>query len=130
MTPRPVKEWVGRRPESMPGQLVLLRLYAKQNGICACGCGIVMNLNRDQVDCDHRLALIDGGENRESNLQLLLRKHHRAKTSIENTQRAEGRRHQAKAFAKPKTSMRGGGFRKSEPQRSATRKIEKWSLLR
>lgn len=130
MTPRPVKEWIGRRPESMPGQLVLLRLYAKQNGLCACGCGIVMNLNRDQVDCDHRLALIDGGENRESNLQLMLRKHHRAKTSTENTQRAEGRRHQAKAFAKPKTSMRGQGFRKAEPQRRATRPINKWTLLR
>ena len=27
-------------------------------------------------------------------------------------------------------SMRSQGFRKAEPQRSATRKIEKWSLLR
>jgi 5-methylcytosine-specific restriction endonuclease McrA len=129
MTPRPVKEWIGKRPESMPGKLVMLRLYAKQNGLCACGCGMVMNLNRDQVDCDHKLALIDGGENRETNLQLLLRQHHRAKTSVENSQRAQARRHQAKAFAKPKGSMRGAGFRKGVPQRTATRKIEKWSLL-
>ncbi len=58
---RSVPEWVGKNDDAMPGQTVLLRLYAKQNGICACGCGQVMNLNRDKVDCDHKLALIDGG---------------------------------------------------------------------
>ena len=93
-----LKEWVGRTPEAMPGQTVLLRLYNKQDGICACGCGQMMNLNRDKVDCDHIVALIDGGENRESNLQLLLNGCHKAKTAAEATARSEERRHKAKAF--------------------------------
>lgn len=125
-----LKEWIGRTPEAMPGQTILLRLYAKQNGICACGCGQVMNLNRDRIDCDHKLALIDGGENKESNLQLLLHACHKAKTAKEATARSEERRHKAKAFtALRKPSIRAPGFPRREPQRSATRKIEKWSLL-
>jgi 5-methylcytosine-specific restriction endonuclease McrA len=93
-----LKEWVGKTPEAMPGQTVLLRLYAKQNGICACGCGQSMNLNRDKVDCDHVIALIDGGENRESNLQLLLNACHKVKTGKEATARSEERRHKARAL--------------------------------
>jgi len=126
MTARAVKEWVGRRPESMPGKLVLLRLYARQNGICACGCGRVMNLNRDRVDCDHRIPLKDGGENRESNLQLMLHEHHVIKTSGENVARAEANNHQAKAFVRRKTKWGSRGFAKGPPQKTATTRPEKW----
>lgn len=93
-----LKEWVGRRPESMPGQTVLFRLHAQQNGVCACGCGQVMDFNTDQIDCDHRVALIDNGENRESNLQLMLRECHKTKTKRESSERSEERSHKAKAF--------------------------------
>lgn len=117
-------EWIGKTPEAMPGQTVLLRLYAKQNGICACGCGQVMNLNRDKVDCDHRIALIDGGENRESNLQLLLHPCHKRKTSAEASARSEERRHKAKAFTalrKPQWSTQRLGS--GNQQRRATSPI-------
>jgi 5-methylcytosine-specific restriction protein A len=119
MTERTVAEWVGKRPESMPGTLVLLRLYSRQNGLCACGCGHVMSFERDRIDRDHVVALKDGGENREANLQLLLRECHLAKTIGENVARGEANRHKAKAFTRPKRS----GFRKAEPQRTATRAI-------
>lgn len=121
-----LKEWIGRRPESMPGQTVLLRLYAKQNGICACGCGQVMNLNRDKVDCDHRIALIDGGENRESNLQLMLHPCHKAKTGEEASARSEERRHKAKAFTalrKPQQKHRRLG--QGNHQHTATKPLSK-----
>lgn len=121
-----IKEWIGRTPEAMPGQTVLLRLYVKQNGKCACGCGQVMNLDRDEIDCDHKVPLRDDGENRESNLQLMFRKHHRAKTKVENIARGEERRHKAKAFTAiraRKQKIAGPGFAKAPPQRSATRPI-------
>lgn len=95
---RSVPEWIGKTDDSMPDIHVLLRLYAAQNGICACGCGLVMNLDRDEIDCDHKVPLRDGGENREGNLQLLFRKHHRVKTSAENVARGKERQHKAKAF--------------------------------
>lgn len=123
MTPRPVKEWIGRTPESMPGKLVLLRIYARQNGKCSCGCGRVMNLNRDKIDREHTIPLIDGGENRESNLTLMLHEHHVPKSAEEATQRAEARQHQAKAFTRPRTKWQSRGFARSAPQHSATRRI-------
>jgi 5-methylcytosine-specific restriction endonuclease McrA len=119
MTPRATPEWIGRRPESMPTAKVQLRLFDAQGGICACGCCTLMNFDRDDIDCDHRVPLKDGGENRESNLQLLLPRHHVTKTSAENVARAAAERHKAKAFTRPKR----GGFRKAERQRTATRAI-------
>lgn len=119
-----LKSWVGRTDESMPGIHVLLRLYAKQNGLCACGCGRTMNFERDKIDCDHISPLRDGGENVEANLQLLLQEHHQVKTIAENIARGRERHHKAKAFtALRKPSFQSPGFRKAAPQRSATREI-------
>lgn len=120
---RPVAEWVGSSDDAMPGIHVLLRLYARQNGICACGCGQTMNLDRDEIDCDHKVPLRDGGQNRESNLQLMFRKHHRVKTSGENIARGEERRHKAKAFTairERKQKIAGQGFAKAPKQSKAT----------
>jgi 5-methylcytosine-specific restriction endonuclease McrA len=100
----------------MPGTLVLLRLYDKQDGLCACGCGTRMNLDTDQIDRDHIKALKDGGENRESNLQLLLRRHHVTKTNAENIARGVANRHKAKAFKHQQPASfqtnRNGKFKK------------------
>jgi 5-methylcytosine-specific restriction enzyme A len=124
MTARPVPEWIGRKPTSMPSKLVKLRIYAKQNGLCACGCTRVMNLERDKIDCDHIVPLIDGGLNAESNLQLMLAEHHGEKTKAENSQRAEARQHQAKAFTSGSSKLVGRGFPKAKPQRRASTPIE------
>ncbi len=129
MNARAVKEWVGRRPESMPGTLVLLRLYAKQNGLCACGCTRVMSFERDQIDCDHVQPLKDGGENREANLQLLLHEHHQIKTSAENVARGAANRHQAKAFTRPKPSFQSRGFPPAKPRHTATSPIRRKSEI-
>lgn len=125
---RTVAEWVGKTDDAMPGIHVLLRLYALQNGICACPdqCGLVMNLDRDEIDCDHKTPLRDGGENRESNLQLMFRAHHRSKTKAENVARGEERRHKAKAFTTirdRKQKIAGPGFSKAPKQRRATAPI-------
>jgi len=120
------REWIGRKPTSMPTVKVLLRLFDAQNGICACGCGTPMNFERDQIDCDHKIPLKDGGENRESNLQLLLRRHHVTKTSAENVARAEAERHKAKAFTitrDRRRKIKSAGFRKVAPPHTATRPI-------
>lgn len=119
-----LKSWVGRTDESMPGIHVLLRIYAKQNGICACGCGRTMSFERDKIDCDHIVPLRDGGNNVEANLQLLLHEHHKAKTVAENVARGKERQHKAKAFtALRKPSFQSAGFRRAEPQRSASKPI-------
>lgn len=127
MTARPVPEWQGKRPESMPGKLVLLRLYTKQNGLCACGCTRVMSFERDRIDCDHIVPLKDGGENKEANLQLLLKEHHLQKTVAENSARGEANRHQARAFDRPKPRWPKRGFPPANPKHNATSPIRRRS---
>ena len=117
-----LKTWVGKTDESMPGVHVRLRLYAKQNGLCACGCGRTMSFERDKIDCDHIKPLRDEGENVEANLQLLLQEHHKVKTVAENVARGKERQHKAKAF----TALRKPSFR----SRPFSRRTEKYSPAR
>lgn len=109
---RAVPEWVGRRPESMPTVAVQLRVLDRQGGVCSCpdNCGIVINFDRDEVDCDHIVPLQDGGENRESNLQILLRRHHLKKTTAENVARGVARRHKAKSLTTTRKRKAATGF--------------------
>lgn len=108
LTARERPEWIGKKPESMPTIHVALRILERQGGRCACGCQKEIDLDRDQVDRDHIKPLRDGGENRESNLQLLLRDCHKPKTVAENIARGEERRHKAKAFKSLKKRKPGG----------------------
>lgn len=127
---RAVPEWQGRTDDAMPGIHVLMRLYAKQDGLCACGCGRVMNFDRDQIHCDHKTPLRDGGENRESNLQLMLAEHHLDKTVAENVARGKERRHKSKAFPQLKARKRKWNSRplgRGNQQHTATRPIRKRS---
>lgn len=122
-------EWFGKTDDSMPGIHVLLDLYTSQNGICACpdNCGLVMNLDRDEIDCDHKIPLKDGGENRQSNLQLMFRAHHRKKTSGENVARGKERQHKAKAFTvirERKAKIPTASFAKAPRQSKASTPIK------
>jgi 5-methylcytosine-specific restriction enzyme A len=76
---RSVPEWVGETDDVMPPVRVRARVFALYSGICQCGCGIRITPG-DIWDADHQVALINGGENRESNLVPMLREHHKVKT--------------------------------------------------
>lgn len=81
MTGRSVPEWVGATPDSRPPDRVILRLFTAQNGRCAT-CTRKIGVGGEEYDADHRVALANGGENRESNLSLVCRKTcHREKTA-------------------------------------------------
>lgn len=64
---------------------------------------------RDRIVRDHIKPLRDGGENRESNLQLMLEEHHLLKTAGENSARAEANSWQARAFPELR-ERKGRGF--------------------
>ena len=63
------------------------RIAAGQEWRCACGCVDPSDPQRrgclldESYEIDHRVPLVDGGSNDESNLQALLRTHHQAKSS-------------------------------------------------
>lgn len=62
---RSVEEWVGATDDTQVPPRVRLRVFLKFNGICQ-ECGL--KIQGSNWICDHRLAIINGGQNRESNL--------------------------------------------------------------
>lgn len=86
---RSVPEWIGKTDDAMPSKAVFDRLYAKQGGKDAIT-GIPFAPG-DKIVRDHIIPLIDGGENRESNLQLITEKTHKLKTAREAMERAKTR---------------------------------------
>lgn len=65
---RTVKEWIGRTDDTPVPPRVKMRVLARFDHCCA-GCG--RPLIGKRWTCDHVVALINGGENRERNLQPL-----------------------------------------------------------
>lgn len=90
LTGRAVEEWIGKTPDSRPPKSVIDRLFLRQNGRCAIT-GEKIRAG-ETPHADHIVALKDGGENRESNLQLVAVKPHIEKTAAENSARAKERR--------------------------------------
>jgi 5-methylcytosine-specific restriction endonuclease McrA len=65
VTRTPKKEWIGKDDDEPVPPRVRLRVFLKFNGVC-CECGIKIRGRR--WVCDHRKAIVNGGENRERNL--------------------------------------------------------------
>jgi 5-methylcytosine-specific restriction endonuclease McrA len=76
--PRSVEEWIGKNDDTPIPPRVKLRIYDKYQGHCgSCGRKIVGKL---KPAFDHIIALINGGQNRESNAGLLCNECHAAKS--------------------------------------------------
>ncbi len=87
--PRKREEWVGKTDDSMPDKNVRDRISLRTNDCCAeCGRPFGPGVT---ANCDHIKPLADGGENRETNLQMLCNWCHVEKTSAEATSRAKTR---------------------------------------
>lgn len=87
MTARTVPEWIGKTPDSKIPAQVRARVFANYDGRChLTGHRIRPG---DEWDCDHVIALINGGEHRESNLAPALRVAHREKTARDVKEKAK-----------------------------------------
>lgn len=85
---RSLPEWIGKTDDERPPPRVRLRNFDLYKGVCQCGCGIKIRVG-DSWDTDHKVALCNGGENRESNLVPLLAKHHKKKTANDVAEKSE-----------------------------------------
>lgn len=92
--PRSVEEWRGKTADSPIPPRVRLRVFERDGGICQCGCEMVI-FPGDKWQTDHTVALINGGENRESNLRTLLVKHHASKTAADVAEKSRVNRKRA-----------------------------------
>lgn len=109
MTSRSVPEWVGKAPETAAPARVKLRIIDAQGGRCACGCGVKLGMAGEPIEFDHTVALINGGENRESNLRALRKRCHRVKTAEDVAEKATVARKRKKdlGLRKPKAKIKG-----------------------
>ncbi len=75
---RKVKEWVGKSDDSRPPPRVLRRIFEREGGVCHISGRKIAPGERWQAD--HKIAIINGGENKESNLFPALIEPHKEKT--------------------------------------------------
>lgn len=84
--PRSVPEWVGKSPDQKVPDRVRLRIFEREGGRCHVSGRKIMP--GEPWELDHKIALINGGEHRESNLFPALRDKHRAKTAQDVAEKA------------------------------------------
>lgn len=124
MTGRSVPEWIGRTPEANVPPRVRLRIFEREGGKCWISGRKIRP--GDLWDLDHKVALINGGEHRESNLFPALRDKHREKTREDVAQKAKTAAIRANHILPRQPSrLQSRGFPKREPQNTATREIRK-----
>lgn len=104
---RAVKEWIGKTPDTPVPPRVKLRVLKRFNFRCYLT-GIEIKPG-DHWELEHVRAIINSGENRESNLAPALKTAHRAKTRIDLAIKKKRDRSQKRRFGitKPKHSIPG-----------------------
>ena len=84
--PRSLPEWIGATPDTPVPDRVKLRVFDAHRGIC--------HIAKRQIrpgepwDTEHVIAIINDGENRESNLAPALRDKHPIKTAADLAEKA------------------------------------------
>jgi hypothetical protein len=78
---RSLPEWIGKTDDTPVPLRVKLRVFAKQDNRCAITGWLIRP--GDVWECDHVVAIINGGENRERNLRIVLKDKHRKKTDAD-----------------------------------------------
>ncbi|WP_255571619.1 HNH endonuclease [Ensifer sp. ENS12] len=79
---RSVPEWIAKHDDQKVPDRVRQRVFDREGGICHLT-GEKIDPVRDEWDLDHKVALILGGEHRETNLFPAKKEPHRRKTAVE-----------------------------------------------
>lgn len=94
MTGRTLPEWIGKTPDAKIPARVRVRVFERHGGRCHLSGRKIMA--GEPWDCDHVVALINGGEHCESNLAPALRSKHREKTAEDVAVKSKTHRMRAK----------------------------------
>jgi len=123
---RSVPEWIGKTPDAKVPPRVRLRIFEREEGKCWISGRKIRP--GDLWDLDHKIALINGGEHRESNLFPALRDKHREKTREDVAEKSKTARVRAKHLGiRQPSRLRGQGFPKAPKQHTATRPLKRKS---
>lgn len=105
---RTVEEWIGKTPDSTVPPRVRDRVFTRYNGRCQCGCNREIRPG-EAWDAEDTIAIINGGQRRESNLKPWLSEHHPKKTALDVAEKSRVYHKRAK--------HRGIDLRKGRPMR-------------
>lgn len=108
--PREVSEWEGKTDDTALPPRVKIRVFDRYCGCCAdCGRAIRGSL---RPEYDHIVAIINGGRNVESNIQLLCHECHRGKTAsdVREKSRVQKRKQWRAGIKKKRTITRWRKF--------------------
>ena len=94
---RSTEEWVGKNDDTPIPPMIKLRVFDRHGGICHLS-GRRIRAG-ESWDCDHVIALVNGGENRESNLAPALTQSHKEKTATDVKEKSIVRRKRSKHLA-------------------------------
>lgn len=120
---RALPEWIGHTPDTAIPDRVKLRVHDRAEGKCK-----KCDQPARPAEYDHAIPLIIGGENRETNLQLLCVPCHKAKTALDVKIKAKVARVRKRhlGITKPRGQIKSAGFAKAPGQRRASSAINKW----
>ena len=102
---RSVPEWIGKTDDTPVPAHVKRCVFDAHGGVCYIT-GRKINPPFDQYDIDHKIALINKGQNRESNLAPVLREVHRAKTARDVAEKAKVERTRQKHLGLKRSTSR------------------------
>jgi 5-methylcytosine-specific restriction protein A len=92
---RSLPEWIGKKSDAAVPPRVRLRIFLRYDGRCQCGCNRPIRPGEDW-ECEDTIALINGGERRESNLRPWLKGHQAEKTKADVAEKSRVYRKAAK----------------------------------
>lgn len=112
---RSAPEWIGRNDDSAIPPRVRLRVFEKHKGVCHLS-GRPIRAG-ERWDCDHVIALCNGGQHRESNLAPALAAPHKIKTAADVAEKSSVYRKRLahlglKPKGRPMPGSKASGFRK------------------
>ena len=99
---RTVEEWIGKDDNEAIPRRVRVRVFLASDGQCK-ACRRPLRPG-DAWECDHKIAIINGGPNRESNLQVLCEWCHKPKTVFDVAEKSKTYKRRARHLGIKKRS--------------------------
>lgn len=108
---RALPEWIGKTPDSAVPPRVRVRIFDKYEGRCQCGCNRKI-MAGEKWEAEDKIALINGGERRETNIRPFLVGHQAAKTrdDVAEKSRVYRKRMKSLGIRKPRRTIPGRRF--------------------